>query len=193
MADGYLLGAVRAAVGALRALGLDYALFGGVAVNAWGRIRSTRDADILLSVLQVNADELCAAFRDAGFSHQDRVDRVRLADAGIMRFWHPAGDTGLSVKVDVVVGETDYHRQVLARRVVRSAFGKEFAVATLEDCILLKLLAGRPVDRADAVELLTLHAEHVDRAYLKSSAQRLGVAQALEKCLVEAAGPPNPY
>lgn len=193
MASEYLLGAVRAAVGALGAIGLDYALFGGVAVNAWGRIRATRDADILLSAAHADHDRLCAAFRDAGFSHQDRVDRVRLTDAGILRFWIPAGETGLSVKLDVVIGATDYHQQVVARRVLRRAFGEQFAFATLEDCILLKLLAGRPIDRADAVELLAIHAGQVDRGYLKKCAQQLGVAQALDECLAEAAGPPNPY
>jgi hypothetical protein len=193
MAGEYLLGAVRAAVGALESLGLDYALFGGIAVNAWGRIRATRDADILLSAARTDPDRLCAAFRNAGFSHQDRVDRVRLSEAGILRFWYPAGVLGLSIKVDVVLGSTDYHDTVVSRRVVRRAFGEEFAFASLEDCILLKLLAGRPVDLADSVELLAIHAGNVDRSYLESVAPRLGVARALDECLAGAAGPPNPY
>jgi hypothetical protein len=82
---------------------------------------------------------------------------------------------------------------VVARRVLRRAYGEQFAFATQEDCILLKLLAGRPVDRADAVELLAINAGSVERAYLASSAQRLGVGQALGESLSQAAGPPNPY
>jgi hypothetical protein len=54
MAGEYLLGALRAGVRALGAAGVDYALFGGVAVNAWGRIRATRDAGILQSADQAD-------------------------------------------------------------------------------------------------------------------------------------------
>lgn len=193
MVSEFVLGAVRAAVGVLRSLGLDYALFGGVAVNAWERIRATRDADLLLTIHGVDVDALKTALRSAGFAHHDRADRRELEEAGVLRFWWPAAATGFSIKVDVVLGRREYHREVLARRVRRRAFGEEWDFATVEDCILLKLVAGRPIDRADAVDLLRIHQSRVDEEYLRGRARDLEVARDFEEAWDEARGPEPPF
>lgn len=50
MATEALLAAIEAAVGALQKVGADYALVGGAALPAWGRLRATQDADVLLAL-----------------------------------------------------------------------------------------------------------------------------------------------
>jgi hypothetical protein len=68
-------------------------------------------------------------------------------------------------------------------------FGEEWWFAGVEDCVLLKLIAGRPIDRADAAELLRLHRARIDEESLRASAGRLGVTDALGDALKAAEGP----
>ncbi len=60
-------------------------------------------------------------------------------------------------------------------------------------CVLLKVVAARPVDLADAVELLRLHQARVDKEYLRACAERLGVGDALREALKAAEGPEPAY
>ena len=50
MAREAVLLAIQAATNALNGLGTTYALIGGAALPAWGPIRATADADILISI-----------------------------------------------------------------------------------------------------------------------------------------------
>ncbi len=49
---------------------IDYVIVGGIAVAAWGNIRTTRDVDIILLVKEKDADELEEALRKEKFSIQ---------------------------------------------------------------------------------------------------------------------------
>jgi hypothetical protein len=59
--------------------------------------------------------------------------------------------------------------------------GKQVPVATPEDLILLKLSAYRLIDQADAVELMRIHSQTLDQAYLESWADRLALAPRLRE------------
>ena len=185
MISEFVLEPFRKAVRVLESLGIRYVLLGGLAMNVWERIRATRDADFLVAEQEVDIDQLCAAMREAGFSHHEGANRVQLEDIGLLRFWCPAGDTGFSMKTDVLLGRSKYHEVVLGRGLLRETFGHAFAVASVEDCILLKLAAGRPIDNADAVELASIHAGILDRSYLTEWAKRLNVAESLQRILSE--------
>jgi len=165
----------RKAAEVLDGLGVRYAVFGGIAANMWERIRVTRDADFLVSAESVDVAQLKEAMRNAGFAHLDEANHVRLEDLGILRFWYPAGPMGFSIKTDVALGSSEFHQQVLDRRILVRAFGREYPVASVEDCILLKLVAARAIDLADAADLMLIHKGQVDLAYLHQWAQNLGV------------------
>lgn len=173
----------RKATAVLDSLGLRFTLFGGLAMNVWERIRATRDADFLLVGKEVQTGELIEAMREAGFSHHERANNIRLENVGILRFHHRAGDTGFSIKVDAILGRGRYYEVVVDRCVPKEAFGCRFPVASVEDCILLKLAAGRPIDMADATELASIHATALDRAHLTEWAAKLGCADALTEVL----------
>ena len=72
--------------------------------------------------------------------------------------------------------QTEFQREVI-RRAVSSTSG--LRVATVEDLIVLKLIADRPKDQADLDGLLTLGA--VDRAYVEKWATAWGVLDRLRR------------
>jgi hypothetical protein len=80
-----------------------------------------------------------------------------------------------------------------AARAAVKALGIPCAVASVEDCILLKCVANRPIDRADAVELARIHGPSLDKEYLREWAGRLGVASDVEETLTSSEAPENPY
>ncbi len=49
---------------------MDYVIVGGIAVAAWGNIRTTRDVDIILFITDKDADELEEALKREKFSIQ---------------------------------------------------------------------------------------------------------------------------
>jgi len=185
MAGNALLSALEAAVRCLEAAGMPYALVGGAAMPAWGRIRSTVDADFLLPILGAAATDpsrveaMVDGFRKEGFAHMERADRTQAGDLRILHFWFPVRPEGLSVRVDVLLSSASEHAEVARRAIRRRIDGFEVCVASCEDLILLKLAAGRPIDLADATELWALNAATLDRAYLDRQAARMGVTAAL--------------
>lgn len=153
--------------------GIPWALIGGAAMPLRGRIRSTRDLDVLLRP-QAMAD-LIEKLRESGFAHHPRADRHRLEMVDLYRFWYPISDEaslGLDIQVPREVnGLLD---NVLHHATCVMLNGVGIQTATAEDLILLKLLAFRPIDRADAIELLELNPD-LNREYLGSAARELGL------------------
>lgn len=174
-----VLAALFKAVSALAALGVPHALFGGMAAQIWGRIRSTMDVDILVDPGSASAETVTVALRNAGFAHQEGVDRTRLENGLLLRFWHPVGSLGLSVKVDIVLATGALETQALSRRTERHVEDGLVPVVTCEDLVLLKMLSGRPVDLADASDLLHRWDAHLDRVYLDEWAGRMSLSDRL--------------
>ncbi len=189
MRDEVLLSVIEGASRCLEELEVAYALVGGAAMPAWGRVRATADADFLVFLepgsqpheqrLRVAID----AFRSAGFAHLERADRRQIEDKCILSFWYPVRPHGYSVRLDLIVVSDPTYREVVDRAVVRSVDGLSVRVASCEDLILLKLAAGRPIDLADARELVELNRATLDVDYLESRAQALGLGADLSTLL----------
>lgn len=170
-----LLEALQRTVQVLESSGIDYALVGGLAATVRGRVRSTRDCDVLVTASDTQVDRVKTGFRDLGFSHLDRADRHRLEDVQLLRFWFAVEESGFSLSVDVQVAESQFHREVVTRASVEHFGPVKLRVATREDLILLKLLAWRPIDRADAIDLAALNPAVLEAPHLQDWARRLGL------------------
>jgi predicted nucleotidyltransferase len=177
--------AIGAACRVLEAAGVPFALIGGAALPAWGRIRATADADILLCMERGSSESeaglvrLVGALRVEGFAHHDRADRKRVGGFLILHFWFPIRSQGVSVRLDLLCSDDASHREVLRRAVRRRIDGLTVPVASCEDLVLLKLRAGRPIDTADARALLAINRGELDGRYLESRAAALGLGDAL--------------
>lgn len=125
------------------------ALIGGVALAVHGITRYTEDADLLSADERTLDDAFWEILRKQGV----RID-VRRGDfddplRGVVRL-SAAGEK----PVDVVVGRSAWHEQVLFRRRMLHVAGEDLPVVDPADLVLLKLEAGGPQDLLDARLLL---------------------------------------
>lgn len=170
---------LRKATGALDKTGVCWALIGGAAVMARGRIRGTRDFDVLLhSSLKPGAQgarELIARLQDLGFAHLSRGDVHPLETVTLHRFWYPV-TAAASTGVDIQFSHDPYLDSLAERAQRLQLAGVEVPVATAEDLVVLKLISFRPIDRADAIELVA-RTQEFDAAYVEGKAAEFGQSQ----------------
>ena len=125
------------------------ALIGGVALAVHGVTRYTEDADLLSVDPAILEDSFWEILRKQG----TRVE-VRRGDfddplLGVVRLTE-AGEK----PVDVVVGRSSWHPEVLSRRRRLHVGGEDLPVADAADLVLLKLEAAGPQDLLDIRLLL---------------------------------------
>jgi hypothetical protein len=164
-----LIGAIVRTHGALAPLGVPTALLGGVAVSMWGPLRATRDADLILSIAIAKIDEVIETLRRHGIRSRHTPPRkVHFDGVDLIQFDCAISGSHETVRIDLQFARSEYHRQLLDRRVRRKLpdTETEVDVVSCEDLILLKLLAGRVVDVADAASLLRYNENELDVDYL---------------------------
>ena len=135
---------------ALNEENVDYALFGGQAVNLHGILRFTEDIDLFVSPTPENVHRLCQALRRIW--QDPAIDEIRVEDlAGeyaVVRYGTPDG-----FYIDLVsrLGEAfrfdDIETQTLALADIHAK------VATPRMLYRMKSQTIRPIDRADALDL----------------------------------------
>jgi hypothetical protein len=117
--------------------GLEYVVIGGHAVNAWLEPRFTADLDVTLRADPNDMARLKQILAERGY----RVAREHGADLpsgpDFVRF---ASDRE-SLTLEVQSAKTELQRECLRRS---AASGRTPRIATAEDLIVLKLIAGRP-------------------------------------------------
>jgi hypothetical protein len=155
---------------ALNELGMAYAVIGAHAVNAWIEPRFTADIDVTIEFTAESAAELAIALERAGFKRE----RAHAADAGsgpdFVRF--VCAERALTVEFQAA--KTEFQREVV-RRARAAEDGTR--VATVEDLIVLKLIADRPKDQIDLLGLAALPG--VDWAYVERWAREWEIGDRL--------------
>ncbi len=139
-----------------------FILVGGLAVNAWGYIRGTRDVDIVPDPDPENLNRLATLLEEIG----GKVDvRGKLLSSDSARIFLRAGDkalvrTDLGV-VDVLQGLPQVPRfvELESRASVAELYGLTVTVCSLEDLLAMKRAADRAIDRADIEALEIAHSE----------------------------------
>jgi hypothetical protein len=156
----------------LASLGGDYAVIGAHAVNCWLEPRLTGDIDVTVAADRGQLDSLRARLSSEGF----RVAREHGADApsgpDFIRFVSADGE----IVIEAQAAKTEFQREVI-RRAVCTREG--LRVATVEDLIVLKLIADRTKDQADLEGLLALGA--LDWTYVEKWATTWGVLDRLRR------------
>jgi hypothetical protein len=141
--------AISALLDLLDGSGLDYAVIGGHAVNAWLEPRFTADLDVTLQADPDAMARLKQLLAEKGY----RVTREHGADLpsgpDFVRF--VSDRDGLPLEVQAA--KTELQRECLRRA---AASGRTPRIATAEDLIVMKLIAGRPKDEIDLLGLVRL-------------------------------------
>lgn len=145
---------VEAVVEALEKAGIPFTVIGASAMAVHGVSRSTADLDLLTVDPRALRAESWAALEATGAAVELRPGDSTDPLAGVVR---------LSLRgespVDVVVGRTEWQREVVDAARPASWSGMRLPVARREDLILLKLYAGGPQDAWDIAELLAAASE----------------------------------
>lgn len=178
-----ILRALKKVVGFLEKENIDFCLFGGLAMQAYKRIRATKDIDLMVVAAPGNTLEFIGKMQEAGFIFDKKRGVIKINGFELLRFIYTDSETDFDIFVDIVTAATEFQRQILSRKAKIDFFGTKINIARLEDIILLKLLADRPIDILDAQVLLEENRRDIDTAYLKNWAKRLGLQKGLEGIL----------
>lgn len=147
-------------------------MIGGIAAGARGEPRFTAD---VVSVVGADLDRALALVNVLEGSpfrplFPDVAEVVRTA------FILPVRHRETQIKVDLAIGLTGFERQLLDRATQITLTDRVLPVATAEDLILLKVLAGRPRDMEDIAGIVARQANALDWNYLFETAQALQVS-----------------
>lgn len=168
MAAEVVLKALKHVWVSLQPLQVPMAVMGGLALAAWRHVRATRDVDLLIGVSNDDAEPLLSTLTSAGLRPKHQPPLISLGSLQILQLLYEPPGAFLDLQVDLLLAQSDYHRQALARRTPTRLAALDFDLDVLacEDLILHKLLAGRLVDRADAAMLLRANRADLDLEYL---------------------------
>jgi len=145
----------------LVAADVRFVLIGGLAINAWGVVRGTKDIDIVADPDPANLGRLAEVAVSAGGQVQKR-DAFVSSGPGI-------GDLlarGERVEIETTLGHLDVvqglpgvpsYSELRGRATTAEILGVEVAVCSLEDLRTMKRVAGRTRDLADLEDLDLAH------------------------------------
>jgi predicted nucleotidyltransferase len=144
---------IRRVLECLERRGVDYAVFGGVALNFHGIGRATEDLDLFVRPTQVNLENLREALRDA-FA-DDAVDEINveemLTDYPSFRYYPPGDDDSLYLDVLTRLGELYAFESLEIQDL--DFQGLKVRVITPRMLYRMKKDTVRPQDHADAARL----------------------------------------
>jgi predicted nucleotidyltransferase len=138
--------------------GVDFVVIGGVAVQAHGYIRSTRDLDVIARPTMLNLTRLSEAFADLGAESRGRAG-VNVTDPHVLRrapliaVMTEAGPLDV-LNIEHVDGAPRGYDALRDAALTIDLHGMQIAVAGLSDLVRMKRAAGREHDLAD-IEALT--------------------------------------
>jgi hypothetical protein len=155
---------------------IAFALIGGQATSLRGEARLTADVDMIIAADVERALSLVAKLPTTSFSSlfDDITDVVQRS------FILPLRHRTTNIKVDLAVGLSGFERQAVARAEPLDVASCRVPVATAEDLILMKVLAGRPRDDQDLRGLVVAQGAHLDWEYCESTAMQLGEALGID-------------
>jgi hypothetical protein len=173
---------------ALEALGIPYAIGGSLASAVHGVMRATMDADLVADLGQEEVTPLVQTLGEAFYADAEMM-RQAIDQHSSFNLIH----LDSMFKVDIFVAQPrEFDRAQLARRQLHMLSedpGRFAYVASAEDTVLAKLdwyRLGREIsDRQwqDVLGVLKVQGQHLDLAYMRDMAARLGVADLLDRAV----------
>lgn len=168
-------------------LGITYVAVGSLASSFHGAPRSTDDVDFLVALPPGSAERLAATL---AAHYYVSADALRDATAGSGGGSFNAIHLPTAVKVDVfVAGDDRFEAERLRKRRPAAIGSGTLQIDTAEHTVLRKLewyrRGGEVSERqwSDVLGILRAQGERLDRTYMTSWAERLGVRDLLDRAL----------
>lgn len=157
------LASFEAIVRALNDAGVRYLVAGGLAVNAHGYLRFTKDADLVIQLVPENVLRAFTALGGLGYKPSVPVTAAQFADASVRESWRRDkgmqvlqlwSDAHLETPVDVFVHEPFPFDEEHSRALVKPLYGSvEVRFVSLGTLMDMKRAANREQDRIDVENL----------------------------------------
>jgi hypothetical protein len=156
------LASFDAIVTALDRAGVRYLVAGGLAVNAHGYLRFTKDVDLVVQLVPENAKAAFAALAAIGYRPVVPVTAEQFADAKtrgawiaekrmeVLQFW---SDSHLETPIDLFVREPFPFDEEHARALVKPLGAVTVRFVSIPTLIAMKTAAGRTQDMIDVENL----------------------------------------
>lgn len=160
---------------------IPYAIIGGMAVRYYGIPRATYDLDFTIILDRAHLPRLYEKVENLDFSIDDAyragwVDEV--AGLPLVKCHYFFGTR--MIDIDLFLAETEFQEQLMSRRRPAMVEGQPFDIISLEDLILLKVIASRDKDLYDIQDIRVMQPTF-DMTYLREWAARLGISEQFEK------------
>jgi len=157
------LASFEAIVRVLNEAGVRYLVAGGLAVNAHGYLRFTKDVDFVIQLMPDNIKRTFAALETIGYKPLAPVTAEQFADRTTREGW--IRDKGMQVlqlwsdshretPIDIFVHEPFSFDEEYANALIKPLYGSmEVRFVTIPTLIEMKEAAGREQDRIDIEHL----------------------------------------
>lgn len=157
------LASFEAIVRALNEAGVRYLVAGGLAVNAHGYLRFTKDADFVIRLIPDNVKRTFASLETLGYKPLAPVTAEQFADRATREGW--MRDKNMQVlqlwserhretSIDIFVQEPFPFEEEYARALVKPLYGViDVRFVSIHTLISMKEAAGRDQDRIDIEHL----------------------------------------
>ena len=156
------LASFEAVVRAFEQSGVRYLVAGGLAVNAHGLLRFTKDVDIVVQLLPENIERAFGALGKLGYRPMVPITAAQFADTRqregwirekgmqVLQFW---SDAHRETPVDLFVTEPFAFDREYERALIKPLGPTAVRFVTIPTLIRMKEAAGRPQDRIDIEHL----------------------------------------
>lgn len=155
---------------------VEYALAGGWAFSALVEPRATTDIDILILLDPPSRETIQSLVSSVFTSVIIHPTPMKLRGISI---WRCMGlrDTQ-EIIVDLLLADSPFLQEALARKRQIALGSQAVCVLTLEDLMVMKMMAGRLQDLADLEKIeMRKHQLQIDRPYVEQWRKRLGLDQ----------------
>ncbi len=170
---------LRYVVHSLEELGIPYMLVGSFASGVYGEPRMTQDIDFVVDLAADKVKGLCSLFPQNDFYISEATVLAAVKSRGQFNVIHPASGN----KIDFMVARNDAwgRSQIERRQRVRLLPEVDGYTARPEDVILSKMdyyrEGGSEKHMRDITGMLRVSSELIDRGYIQTWAQRLGLLE----------------
>lgn len=169
----------------LEELKIAHMLVGAFSSNAYGVIRSTNDADIVVAFGESDLTRLFKALGE-GFI----LDRQMMLEGftGSTRNVIRHSESGFDIEL-FRLGDDPHHQERFARRrrIQINEFGREAWIPTAEDVVIQKLRWARRKDLDDIVNILIVSGKSLDWTYICHWTDQHGTTALLDQLKAEVA------
>lgn len=159
-------------VAAFEEVGVAWFLFGAQAAILHGAARLTADVDVTVRLPQTISNEALVEQLERHRFQRRITDRAFTQRTRVLPFVH----TPTSLPLDAVLAGPGLEERFFDRLELREIDGVMVPIASPEDLVIMKVLAGRPKDLDDTTAIIAGYRDRLDSAYVERTLVEIELA-----------------